>query len=183
MTISSLILVGVDIAAAIILAFAIYYPRHRRRDLVVAFLGVNIGVLAVAMVLSTADVAIGLGLGLFGVLSIIRLRSSEISQRDLSYYFAALAMGLVGGLPTSTHVLPALLIALILVVMYVVDHPKLLPHSRTQMVRLGRAVADEQELKQALEEQLGAKVTALNVQQLDLVNDWTLVDVRYRRMP
>ena len=37
-------------------------------------------------------------LGLFGVLSIIRLRSEELAQHEVAYYFAALALGLLGGL-------------------------------------------------------------------------------------
>jgi len=41
MTITSLILIAVDLVAALVLSFGIYYPRHRRRDLVVAFLGVK----------------------------------------------------------------------------------------------------------------------------------------------
>jgi len=183
MTTSSLLLAAIDIAAALLLALGIYYPRHRRRDLVVAFLGVNVGVLAVATVLGTAEVALGLGLGLFGVLSIIRLRSSEISQREVAYYFAALAMGLIGGLPSGGVLLPAALIALILVVMWVADHPALLARSRHQVVRLDRAFADEVELREELESRLGGTVTALTVQQLDLVNDSTLVDVRYRLDP
>lgn len=43
----------------------------------------------------------GLGLGLFGVLSIIRLRSSEISQHEVAYYFASLAIGLISGMATT----------------------------------------------------------------------------------
>ncbi len=183
MTTTSLALIAVDIVAALVLALGIYYPRHRRRDLVVAFLGVNVGVLAVATVLGTAEVALGLGLGLFGVLSIIRLRSSEISQREVAYYFAALAMGLIGGLPSGGLLLPAALIALILVVMWAVDHPSLLARSRHQVVRLDRAYALESELRDELEARLGATVTSLTVQQLDLVNDSTLVDVRYRLDP
>lgn len=183
MTATSLALIAIDIVAALVLTLGIYYPRHRRRDLVVAFLGVNIGVLAVATVLGTAEVALGLGLGLFGVLSIIRLRSSEISQREVAYYFAALAMGLIGGLPAGGVALPAALIGLILVVMWASDHPALLGRSRHQVVRLDRAIADEAELREELEARLGAAVTALTVQQLDLVNDSTLVDVRYRLDP
>lgn len=180
MTPSSLALVAIDLVAALVLSLGLYYPRHRRRDLVVAFLGVNVGVLAVAIVLGTAEVALGLGLGLFGVLSILRLRSSEISQREMAYYFAALAMGLIGGLPSSSVVLSAALIALLVVVMWAADHPALLARSRHQVVRLDRAIADEEELRAALAERLGAQVTAITVQQLDLVNDSTLVDVRYR---
>lgn len=180
MSSTNLILVAIDLVAALILAFGIYYPRHRRRDLAVAFVGVNVGVLAVTSVLASAEIAAGLGLGLFGVLSIIRLRSSEISQREVAYYFSALAMGLIGGLATTSLLVPTLLLALILVVMWFVDHPALLPRSRHQMVRLDRAVSDEAELRSELSRRLGGRVTALTVQQLDLVNDSTLVDVRYR---
>ncbi|WP_449283464.1 DUF4956 domain-containing protein [Leucobacter sp.] len=183
MTINSLILIAVDLVGALVLALGLYYPRHRRRDLVVAFLGVNIGVLAVTSVLGGAEIAAGLGLGLFGVLSIIRLRSSEISQREVAYYFSALAMGLIGGLATSSVLIPSLLIALILVVMWAADHPALLARSRHQVVRLDRAIADESELRAELSQRLGATVTAVTVQQLDLVNDSTLVDVRYRVDP
>ncbi len=180
MTIASISLIAIDLAAALILSLGLYYRRHRRRDLVVAFLGVNVGVMAVATVLGTAEVALGLGLGLFGVLSIIRLRSSEISQREVAYYFAALATGLMAGLPT-TDILPVTgLIALILVVMWAADHPRLLSRSRHQVVRLDRAEADETALRALVGQRLGGEVTSLTVQELDLVNDTTIVDVRYR---
>ena len=54
MTTTALILAATDLVAAVLLS-AIYFQRHRRRDLVVAFLGVNVGVLAVATVLGTAE--------------------------------------------------------------------------------------------------------------------------------
>jgi hypothetical protein len=177
---ATLLLIGIDLAAAAILSLAIYYRRHRRRDLVVAFLGVNVGVLAVTTVLGSSEVAVGLGLGLFGVLSIIRLRSSEISQREVAYYFAALAIGLVAGLPTTEVWIPSALIALILTVMWAADHPRLLSRSRHQTIHVDRAIADEDQLRTELEHRLGATVTSLTVQHLDLVDDTTLVDVRFR---
>jgi len=180
MTISALILIGIDLAAALILSLGLYYRRHHRRDLVVAFLGVNVGVMAVATVLGTAEVAMGLGLGLFGVLSIIRLRSSEITQREVAYYFAALAIGLVTGLPQADPWPVAALVALILVVLWAADHPAFLSRTRHQVVRLDRAVSDDDELRAELESRLGGTVSSTTVQELDLVNDTTLVDVRYR---
>lgn len=182
MTITALLLAAIDLAAAVALS-TIYFHRHRRRDLVVAFLGVNVGVLAVASVLGTAEVALGLGLGLFGVLSIIRLRSSEITQREVAYYFAALAIGLICGLPHTDLAPPLLLVALIVVVLYVADHPRLLSRARHQSVHLDRAIADEGELRDELARLLGGEVTACTVQRLDLVDDTTLVDVRYRVRP
>lgn len=122
-----LVLVASDLAAVSVLVFGVYFPRHHRRDLVASFLGVNVGVLAVAMTLSSASVGIGLGMGLFGVLSIIRLRSYEIAQHEIAYYFSALAIGLLGGLPAEANPLTAAMTALIVAVMYVADHPRLFP--------------------------------------------------------
>lgn len=170
----------IDLAAITVLTVAIYFHRHRRRDLVVAFFGVNVGVYAVAYVLAMGSVAAGLGLGLFGVLSIIRLRSSEISQREVAYYFAALAIGLIAGLTASFSLWPAVLIAIIVAVIGVVDHPALFAATRHRTVNLDEAIADEGELRSVLADRLGGDVKSLTVQHLDFVNDTTLVDVRYR---
>ncbi|HRE00872.1 MAG TPA: DUF4956 domain-containing protein, partial [Ilumatobacteraceae bacterium] len=72
---SHLSLFLIDLGAISLLAFAIYFPRHRRRDMLLAYVGLNVGVLAVTTALANSAVTAGLGLGLFGVLSIIRLRS------------------------------------------------------------------------------------------------------------
>ena len=42
------ILILIDVVAILILTFGIYWPRHRRKDMVVAYLTANIGVAAVA---------------------------------------------------------------------------------------------------------------------------------------
>ncbi|WP_353708311.1 DUF4956 domain-containing protein [Cellulosimicrobium sp. ES-005] len=169
----------VDLVAVTVLAFGLYFPRHRRRDLVVAYLGVNVGVLAVAATLATSNVGAGLGLGLFGVLSIIRLRSTELSQTEVAYYFAALALGLLGGLGATTGWLSLAGTALVVGVMAVVDHPRVLRRAHSQNVVVDRALTDRAELTRHLEELLGAEVRGVSVQRLDLVNDTTWVDVRY----
>jgi hypothetical protein len=177
------VLFAADLVAIAVLTFALYFPRHRRRDLVVAFLGVNVGVLAVAGALSTSTVGAGLGLGLFGVLSIIRLRSSEIDQREVAYYFAALALGLIGGLGSSLGALALVLMAMVLAALYVGDHPRLLRGYRQQVVVVDRAFGDHAALVAHLEQLLGARVHGATVQRLDLVDDTTVVDVRYAAPP
>ena len=87
-----------DVVAISVLVFVLFLPRHHRPELVVAILTANVGVLAVASALTTATIGAGLGLGLFGILSIIRLRSEELAQSEIAYYFAALTLGLLGGL-------------------------------------------------------------------------------------
>ncbi|MEU4692848.1 DUF4956 domain-containing protein [Actinoplanes sp. NPDC023714] len=176
---TTLLAVAVDLAAIALLTFGVYYPRHRRRDLVTAFLGINIGVLAVAVVLGSTTVGAGLGLGLFGVLSIIRLRSDEISQHEIAYYFAALGLGLIAGLGGAPTATTAGLMALIIIGLWIGDHPALFRRSRSRQLRLDVAYTDEEALRTHLETLLGGRVTSMVVRQVDLVNDSTLVDVRY----
>ncbi|GIJ20619.1 DUF4956 domain-containing protein [Micromonospora lutea] len=178
---SQLILFAIDIGAVVLLVFGLYFPRHRRRDLVVAYLGVNVGVLAVASALSASNVGAGLGLGLalFGVLSIIRLRSTELDQHEVAYYFSALALGILGALSTTSIWLSAGLMGLIVVVMFLGDHPRLLRHYRHQIMVLDSAVTDHVTLVAQLEQLLGGRVHVATVQRLDLVNETTWVDVRY----
>lgn len=171
--------VGLDVLAIALLAFAVYFPRHRRRDLAVAFVGINIGVLAVSIVLGSATVGAGLGLGLFGVLSIIRLRSSEIEQSEIAYYFAALALGLIAGLSGGVTWLSALLMALILVTLLIIDSPALFRRYRDQHLVLDRAYTDEVELRATIEQTLGARAHVITVREVNLVSDTTRVDVRY----
>jgi hypothetical protein len=176
---TTLIMIGVDLVAITILTFGLYFRRHHRRDLLTAFLGVNVGVLAVSVILAGTEVGLGIGLGLFGVLSIIRLRSSEISQREVAYYFAALAMGLIAGLTSELTWVPIALLALLVAVMFVADHPRVLGGHRHQTMLLDTAYTSEQELVAALERDGRMRVTGVIVQHVDLVNDTTLVDVRY----
>ncbi|PWD51488.1 DUF4956 domain-containing protein [Serinibacter arcticus] len=184
MTISTtLTLLAADLAAIAVLVFGLYHPRHHRRDLVVAYLGINIGVFTVSATLASSAVGAGLGLGLLGVLSIIRLRSDELSQREVAYYFASLAIGLLGGLAPTPLWLAAAGMGLIVGLIWIADHPRLLPHSRSQTIVLDRAIADETELTDHLEAMLGADVRAVTVTRLDLVNDSTWVEVRYRLRP
>lgn len=180
MAVSSTLLtmVGIDLAAMALLVFGVYFPRHQRSDLVVAFLGVNVGVLGVASILATSEIGVGLGMGLFGVLSIIRLRSSEISQREVAYYFAALAIGLICGISGSPLTAGAV-VALIVAVLAAADG-MYSRHTQETLV-VDHAYTDRLSLEDRVAELTGAEVLGLDVLRLDFVNDTTLVNARLRR--
>ena len=175
------IMAAINLVAAFILTIPLYYRRHRRRDLVTAFAVLNVAVFAVAAVLGSSTVGIGVGMGLFGVLSIIRLRSTLISESDIAYYFSALSIGLIAGLTQQNVVIAAALIALILLTVTVVDARHILPASRHQHMRLDRAFTDEDELREHVEHILGFPVTNLEVISTDFVHETTKVDVRWTR--
>ena len=174
------LVVATDLVAIAVLTYGVYFRRHRRRDMLLAYVALNIGVMAVAIALSSNAVGAGLGLGLFGVLSIIRLRSSEITQEEVAYYFVSLAMGLLAGIEITPEWLNPALIATMVAVMYVADHPRVLSQYRQQVVTLDAAYTDEAELVRRLERLLCADVLHVVVSRVDLVRDTTTVDVRFR---
>ena len=177
------LLAAVDVVAVLVLALAVYYPRHRRADLVTAFVAVNVGVLSVTIVLASSAATVGLGLGLFGVLSIIRLRSDELGQHEIAYYFAALAIGLLGGLGTGDVALSATLMVGLVLVLALADSRLLHATGLRQVVVLDSAVTDERDLVARLEMLLDARVTRVTPVRVDLVNDTTTVEVHYAAAP
>ena len=168
-----------DLAAILVLVFGLYFPRHRRKDMVVAYLVVNIGLVAVTSALTSTGISAGLGFGLFAVLSIIRLRSAELDQQEVAYYFAALTLGLLGGVVISPEWLAPALMAGVLVALFVGDGPWLFARYRVQTVTLDAAYTDEPELIARLEGLLGARVHRIKVRRVDLVEATTTVEARY----
>lgn len=176
---SSYILWAVDLVAVSILVFGLFLPRHRRPELIVAILTANVGVLAVASALTTSTIGAGLGLGLFGILSIIRLRSEELAQSEIAYYFAALTLGLLAGLDQAPTWVDIALMAAVLSAVAVGDSRLVARRPVSQQVLLDRAFTDETALTAHLESLLGGEVVSVSVIRTDVVNDTTLVDVRH----
>ena len=172
-------LYAIDVVAICALVFAIYLPRHHRKDLMLAFIGVNIGVLGVTQALASAEVTAGLGLGLFGVLSIIRLRSAEMEHDEVAYFFSALALGLLGGFPLSPTWLSPLLMFSVVLAIFLADHPRLFGSRRHQIMTLDRAFVDEGEIIAHLGPRMGADIKKVIIKKVDFVHDTTVVDVRY----
>ena len=71
-------------AIAIAALCTLYMVRHRNRELMISYAVINAGIFTVSVALvSAGSNASAMGMGLFGVLSIIRLRSTALSQRGL----------------------------------------------------------------------------------------------------
>lgn len=169
-----------DLAAIVLLAHVLYFRRHHRRDLRLAYIAVNVGVFTVVSLLLAERADLALGFGLFAVLSIIRLRSSAITQEEVGYYFVALALGLVNGIAAIIPWLAVLLDAVLLGAMFVADHPRLTPNVRREVVTLDVVHSDPAALRADLENRLGGRVLRHVVTEVDYVRDVTVVDVRYQ---
>jgi Domain of unknown function (DUF4956) len=178
-----LLRLAIDVIAIGALAYGLYYRRHGRRDLVVIYSMFNIGLFLALIVIASGNVSIGVGFGLFAVLSIVRLRSEPFTNGELAYFFVALVIGLVNGIDLGSIGLPVMLSALALAAAAAVDHPRLLKATRHLEVTLETIPSDEDALRRHLEERLNARVSECNVLEIDYVRETTRVSVRCATTP
>lgn len=172
---------GIDVVAIAVLAYALYFRRHRRRELMVGFVAVNVSLFVVAAALgSTSPLNVGVGFGLFAVLSIIRLRSDESSQIEIGYMMAALVIGLLTGLPGLDIEYKVAFALAVVLALYLVDHPVLVPAERHVRYRLWleHVETDGERLKAEVEQRLGGVVRQLVVEEVDYVREVMRLDVR-----
>ncbi|MEV5511132.1 DUF4956 domain-containing protein [Streptomyces orinoci] len=172
---------ALDLTAVCLLTFLIYHPRHRRRDLVPAYLALNAGVFTVVAVLAEAGARGGtvLGFGLFGVLSIVRLRSDAVQQEEVAYYFTTLVLGLICGLPRLPLAMAAALSTVLLAAVWAADSPRLLARCARAVVTLDTVHGCPAALRADLARRLGEPLN-WTVREVDFVRDLMVVDVRYR---
>ena len=174
---------AIDVMAILVMAYSLYFRRHWRSDLLLSYVALNIGIFSVMSLLGMVQVNIAVGFGLFAILSIIRLRSSAVTQQEVAYYFISLVLGLINGMNLPDHWFTVLMNALLLVTMLIMDNRRIGERTRRLDVHLDKAYPNETQLVEELERKLGGRVLYHEVSDLDFVHDHMTVDVRYRPGP
>lgn len=173
---------AVDVVALVLLLSLLARRRRGGRDLVTACASFNVGLFAVAQVITTADIGVGAGFGLFAVLSIIRLRSELFGNTQLAYVFSTLALALATGIPGVPVVTSALLSTLIVLTVAVVDAGPGRRQVTRMRVTLDDVHRDRPGLIADLEARLAVEVVDVTVVDIDLVRETTVVDVTARAL-
>ncbi len=175
-----------DILAIVLVAYVIYFRRHSRRDLLMIYTTLNIGLFVAMTVISLQETAIGVGFGLFAILSIIRIRSEEFSNGELAYAFISLIIALVNSLgvadatPTPTDGFFVLILNVLAIsVVFLMDHPKLLRKVGHQQIILDTIHSNDQSLRADLEKRLNVRVLDYAIANVDYVREITVLNVRY----
>jgi hypothetical protein len=174
---------GLDVVAIAALVYGLFYRRHKRMDLVVVYALFNVGLFVALLVIAGGELSMGVGFGLFAVLSIVRLRSEPFSNRELAYFFVALVLALVCAIDLGSLVFAGMLAGVALLAAWAIDHPRLSPPTRRLEVMLELVFADDDALRRHLEERLNATVRGFSVLELDYVRETTRVEVRYVPAP
>ena len=107
---------GLDVLSMLLLVGWLYRRRLAAPEMTLVFTALNIGLFAAVTAIGSGHFPTGIGFGLFGLLSLVRLRSAAFTLKDVAYTFVALVLALVNGLPDRNLALVVLLDVLLLVV-------------------------------------------------------------------
>jgi hypothetical protein len=169
---------ALDAGAMGLLAFGLYRPRHGRSDLAVLLCLFNLGVFLAVAVIVQGEFGLSAGLGLFAVLSVMRMRSETFSAIELAYLFTALALAIVWAVDVGGLALGLVLAAVALAAVALLDHPRLLRATRRMEVTLELVFADHDALLRHLRERLNVDVLDVRVIEIDYVREVTRVELR-----
>ena len=159
---------------------AMFLHRHRRSDLFAVYVAFNVGLFAVLTFLSNDSLSAGVGFGVFGVLSIIRLRSEAYANIEIAYFFLALATALVNALPGRPLSLSVALDVALFLTLYFVDSPALAAAATSTLVVLDRVHPTTDALQADLATRMGVEVLDSKVLEVDYVRETTRLEVRHR---
>ena len=157
-----------------------FLHRHRRSDLFAVYVAFNVGLFAVLTFLSNDSLSAGVGFGVFGVLSIIRLRSEAYANIEIAYFFLALATALVNALPGRPLLLSVALDVALFLTLYFVDSPALAAAATSTLVVLDRVHPTTDALQADLAARMGVEVLDSKVLEVDYVRETTRLEVRHR---
>ena len=171
---------GLDVLSLLLLVGWLYRRRIAAPEMALVFTALNIGLFAAVTSIGSGHFPAGIGFGLFGLLSLVRLRSAAFTLKDVAYTFVALVLALVNGLPDSDLLLVLLLDVVLLASIWVVDETRSkTPPSRVMRVTLDRAVRDLDDATAEVRRRLAVEPLAVVIEDVDLVRETTRVAVRY----
>ena len=176
---------GVDLVVVALLAFVLFYRRHKDREMAISIAAINITLWALTGALASYTLSLGVGFALFAVISVIRLRSSTASWISMAYLLVGLGSGLISGLTGFNVWEKVAYCAFLILVMAVVDShfflPQKLRDSSKTSVTLEGSDIDPDRLKARVQALLQIEVIDVKVRSVTLAPVTTKVDVTYRK--
>jgi hypothetical protein len=170
------------------IVFRLYYKKSKNREFCFTFMLISIAIFFIVffMVFVLEDMkgktSMGIGIGLFGIFSIMRYRTDAMPVREMTYLFIIIALALVNAIAEGVPMLELILTNVIVVVaVWSFEHSlKTKPTKYVQYDRMELIVPERRdELKADLEKRLGVKVIKLEVGSVDFIRDMAMIRIVY----
>lgn len=174
----------------------LYFRKSKRQDFYFTFMVISVAIYFLVYLMMGMDrgkATMGVGLGLFGIFSIMRYRTDSMPVREMTYLFVVICLSVihamadmlgidVNGRMIGTPIMELVVIDAITVLAIVVlertlkiETSKLVQYDRIELIKPEK----RQELIADLEQRLGIAVTNVKVGAIDFLRDMAMLRVYY----
>ena len=179
-----------------IIVHFLYYKKSHRRDFYFTFMIISVAIFFLVYLMMGMDrgkATMGVGLGLFGIFSIMRYRTDSMPVREMTYLFVVVCLAVVhamsdqigvddNGKMVGTPLFELLTIDVLTIAVITlferflkVEASKLVQYDRIELIKPER----REELIADLKERLGLNVIAVRVGAVDFLRDMAVLRVYY----
>jgi hypothetical protein len=171
----------------------LYFRKSNRRDFYFTFMLISVAIYFLVSIMMNMDrgkATMGVGLGLFGIFSIMRYRTDSMPVREMTYLFVIVCLSVVHAMidiedvsvNTAADIVRLAIVDSIFVLAIVlcerklkIQSTKLIQYDRPEMVKPGK----RQELIADLEQRTGLKIRDVEVGGIDFLKDSVVLRITY----
>ena len=167
----------------------LYYPKSKRRDFYFTFMLISIAIFFIVFFMifvleeMKGKTSLGIGIGLFGIFSIMRYRTDAMPVREMTYLFVIIALSLVNAISEGVPMIELAITNIIFIaaVWLLEWRLEVLPSKIIQYDKMDLIHPDRKaDLIADLEKRLGLKIIQVEVGSVDFIRDMAMVKIRYR---
>lgn len=179
-----------------VIVHLLYFRKAKRRDFYFTFMIISVAIYFLVYLMMGMDrgkATMGVGLGLFGIFSIMRYRTDTMPVREMTYLFVVVCLSVVHAMASSLGIdddglmigtpLPELIVIDLITIAVIIlferhlkmDASKLVQYDRIELIKPER----RQELIADLRERTGLKVLNVEVGAIDFLRDMVMLRVYY----
>jgi len=176
---------ALNLAIVLVIVRFIYYPVTQNKRYVLTFVTFSTLTYFVLGLLTSVDLSIGVGFGLFAIFSVLRYRTDEMPPREMTYLFVSIALPIMNSVLMEDGEIVQLLAsnAFVIVVLYVLekgwgfrfDESRNVIYDRIELVAPER----RDELVADLKTRTGLAIKSVEVMRLDLLRDIAELRITY----
>lgn len=178
----------INVVATWFIIDRLYYQKSKRRDFYFTFMLISVAIFFIVffMIFVLEDMkgktSMGVGIGLFGIFSIMRYRTDTMPVREMTYLFVIIALSLVNAVSVNLPYFEVIVTNLVIILavwlceMHLKTNPtKLIQYDRIELITPER----REELIADLEKRLGLKVVKVDIGSVDFLRDMAMIRVTY----
>lgn len=162
----------------------LYYRKSHRRDFYFTFMLMTVAIFFLVYFMMGMDrgkATMGVGLGLFGIFSIMRYRTDAMPVREMTYLFLIVCLSVVHAMAENYGELVVVDIVTVLAIMLcemklkVQQRTKLIQYDRIELIKPEK----RDELTADLEARTGLKILKIDVGGIDFLKDSAVLRITY----